>query len=164
MSDYTLEELWQENEYRAVAVLSSNIPDEQLAGFLKFCEEYVHIRHPEFGRIKFTPFEAQVEAVASWLSCRYSLVLKARQIGFSTLVAVYALWNAAFHPDRPILMLSRTEREAIKLLQKAKYALPVPARVDAVPHRPDECDADEDGVLERLLHRVVAVGVRPGPW
>jgi hypothetical protein len=102
--------------------MATNVPDDHLVGFLHFCEEYVHIRHPEFGRIKFQPFEAQVEAVSSWLSVRYSLVLKARQIGFSTLVAIFALWNAAFHDDRPILMLSRTEREAIKLLQKAKYA------------------------------------------
>jgi len=120
---YTLEQLWNENEFRAIAVLSSNVPNDQLAGFLKFCEDYVYIRHPERGRIRLVPFEAQVEAVESWLSVRYSLVLKARQIGFSTLVAVYALWQAAFHDDRPILMLSRTEREAIKLLQKAKYAL-----------------------------------------
>ncbi|HUW03028.1 MAG TPA: terminase family protein [Acidimicrobiales bacterium] len=119
---YSLEQLWQESEFRAIAALTSTVPNEHLVGFLKFCEEYVHIRHPEFGRIKFEPFEAQVEAVTSWLSCRYSLVLKARQIGFSTLVAIFALWNAAFHPDRPILMLSRTEREAIKLLQKSKYA------------------------------------------
>ena len=119
---YSLEQLWQENEFRAIAAMATNIPDDHLAGFLHFCEEYVHIRHPEFGRIKFQPFEAQVEAVSSWLSVRYSLVLKARQIGFSTLVAIFALWNAAFHADRPILMLSRTEREAIKLLQKAKYA------------------------------------------
>ena len=121
--DYALEDLWQEQEFRTCLAWGSTIPVDQLAGFLHFCEHYVHIRHPEFGRIKFQPFEAQVEAVESWLSCRYSLVLKARQIGFSTLVAVYALWNAALHPDRPILMLSRTEREAIKLLQKAKYAM-----------------------------------------
>ena len=120
---YTLEQLWNENEFRAIAVLTSDVPLDQLAGFLKFCEGYVFIRHPELGRIRFQPFEAQIEAVESWLSVRYSLVLKARQIGFSTLVAVYALWLAAFHQDRPILMLSRTEREAIKLLQKAKYAL-----------------------------------------
>lgn len=121
--DYSLETLWQESEFRKCAALETLIPDEHLEAFLHFCESYVHIRHPEFGRIKFQPFEAQIEAVGSWLSCRYSLVLKARQIGFSTLVAIYALWLAAFHPDRPILMLSRTEREAIKLLQKAKYAM-----------------------------------------
>jgi hypothetical protein len=123
VDDYSLETLFQESEYRKIQVGGSNIPDEHLAGFLHFCEEYVFIRHPEFGRIKFAPFEAQVEALQSWMSNRYALVLKARQIGFSTLVAVYALWQAAFHSDRPILMLSRTEREAIKLLQKTKYAL-----------------------------------------
>ena len=121
--DFSMEDLWQEREFRKCAALATEIPDDHLVGFLHFCETYVHIRHPEFGRIKFQPFEAQVEAVGSWLACRYSLVLKARQIGFSTLVAIYALWLAAFHPDRPILMLSRTEREAIKLLQKAKYAM-----------------------------------------
>mgnify|MGYP001812711071 CR=1 FL=1 len=121
--DYSLEQLWQENEFRKIAVLNSHIPDEHLAGFLHFCEEYVHIRHPEKGRIPFEPFEAQVEAVASWMSNRYSIVLKARQIGFSTLVAIYSLWLSAFHPDRSILMLSRTERDAIKLLSKAKYAM-----------------------------------------
>jgi len=123
VDDYSLESLFRESEFRKIQVLNSTIPDEHLVGFLHFCEEYVHIRHPEFGRIKFVPFEAQVEAMQSWLSNRYALVLKARQIGFSTLVAIYALWQAAFHADRPILMLSRTEREAIKLLQKTKYAL-----------------------------------------
>jgi hypothetical protein len=120
---YSLETLYQESEFRAIAVLTSDIPSDQLTGFLHFCEGYAFIRHPEKGRIKFDPFEAQIEAAQTFFSNRYSLVLKARQIGFSTLVALYSLWHAAFHRDRPILMLSRTERDAIKLLQKAKYAL-----------------------------------------
>ncbi len=120
---YSLDDLWHEKEYRRCAALNAQTPNEELDGFLHFCENYVHIRHPEFGKILFSLFEAQIEAVQCWLSTRYSLVLKARQIGFSTIVAIFALWHAAFHPDRPILLLSRTEREAIKLLQKAKYAL-----------------------------------------
>lgn len=122
--DFAMEDLWQEREFRKCAALNTIIPDEHLAGFLHFCETYVFIRHPDpnRGRIKFEPFEAQIEAVHSWMSVRYSLVLKARQIGFSTLVAIYALWLAALHPDRAVLMLSRTERDAIKLLQKSKYA------------------------------------------
>ena len=57
---YSLDDLWNEREFRKCAALASEIPDDHLAGFLHFCEEYVHIRHPEFGRIKFAPFEAQV--------------------------------------------------------------------------------------------------------
>lgn len=92
-----------------------------MAGFVHFCENYWHIRHPERGRILFDLREAQLETVESWIKDRYSLILKARQIGFSTLVATYAFWLTFFYPDRPVVMLSRTEREAIKLLQKAKY-------------------------------------------
>lgn len=118
--DYVFDELIREQEYRRCAPDSTDT-DVLLTGFLYFCENHWSIRHPERGRIPFNLFEAQIETVRSWLDTRYSLILKARQIGFSTLVAAFAYWNAQFYPDRPILMLSRTEREAIKLLQKAKY-------------------------------------------
>lgn len=120
IDQYDWTDLLEEQHYRKCAPDTKD-PEALLQGFLYFCENYWHIRHPEFGRIKFQLFEAQIETVKSWLGTRYSLILKARQIGFSTLVAAYAYWNAHFYPDRPILMLSRTEREAIKLLSKAKY-------------------------------------------
>ena len=122
---YSLETLWREAEFRKCAVQGSTIPNEQLEGFLHFCSEYVYISHPDEnrGRIPFDLFDAQVEAVQSWMCNRYSIVLKARQIGFSTLVAVYALWLAALHQDRSILMLSMSERDAKKLLDKTKYAM-----------------------------------------
>lgn len=118
--DYSFQELLQEKEWRACAPDTKD-PDEMVKAFLYFCETYWYIRHPERGRIKFELFEAQIETIQSWANTRYSLILKARQIGFSTLVAAWTFWNAQFYRDRPILMLSRTEREAIKLLQKAKY-------------------------------------------
>lgn len=119
-NQYIFDDLYNEREWRKCAP-STKKPKDMLEGFIYFCENYWFIRHPERGRIPFEMFEAQVETVESWLTDRYSLILKARQIGFSTLVAAYAYWLAFFYADRPILMLSRTEREAIKLLQKAKY-------------------------------------------
>ncbi len=128
--EFSFDDLWVEKEWRKCAPQpywdkSRNrkepTAEQMLDGFLYFCETYWHIRHPERGRILFHPFDAQIETVRSWLDTRYSLILKARQIGFSTLVATYAYWQAFFYPDRPVLMLSRTEREAIKLLSKAKY-------------------------------------------
>ena len=117
---YNFAEIMEELEWRK-CFPDSKDPDVLLEGFVYFCENYWHIRHPEHGRITFEMFEAQLETVKSWLNTRYSLILKARQIGFSTLVATFAFWNTVGYSDRPILMLSRTEREAIKLLQKAKY-------------------------------------------
>lgn len=95
--------------------------DDLVEAFVHFCENYWYIKHPEKGRILFELREAQVETIRCWMENRYSIVLKARQIGFSTLAAAYAFWLAFFWNDRFIIMLSRTEREASKLLQKSKY-------------------------------------------
>ena len=92
--DYNFDELLQEREWRKCAPDTKDV-DELLDGFMYFCENYWHIRHPERGRINFDLFEAQVETITSWFGTRYSLILKARQIGFSTLVATFpcrAVW------------------------------------------------------------------------
>ena len=113
--------LLEELEFRRCAPRSKD-PKVLLEAFEYFCSNYVYIKHPEHGRIKFDLFDSQRESVDLWIRSRYSLMLKARQLGFSTLVAVYCLWLSFFYEDRVIIMLSRTEREAIKLLQKSKYA------------------------------------------
>ena len=64
---------------------------------------------------------AQAEALKRWADNRYSLTLKARQIGWSTLVAAHQFWVAYFHDDQNIIDLSRTERESVSLLKKTKY-------------------------------------------
>ena len=97
--------------------------EQLLEGFRYFCETYWKIKHPDpsRGRISFVLREAQVETARAWLDERYTIVLKARQIGFSTLAGAYTFWQGFGYTDRSILMLSRTEREAISLLDKAKY-------------------------------------------
>lgn len=89
-----------------------------------FLETYVKIQHPdpEKGSIPFKLRPAQREILETWCVERNSIVLKARQIGWSTLVACYALWLTLFYSDVTIIMLSKGEREAEKLLAKATYA------------------------------------------
>lgn len=116
-----LTELVNEKEWRKCRGPEDATVEEQLEAFRYFCENYWHIKHPERGRIKFELREAQIETMRSWMGERYTVVLKARQIGFSTLAAAYAFWLVFFRPDRFIIMLSRTEREAMKLLAKSKY-------------------------------------------
>ena len=86
-----------------------------------FLEKYWHIAHPAQGRILFGLREAQSTALDRWTSDRYSLTLKARQVGWTTLVAAHQFWLAFFHPDQNVIDLSRTEREAVLLLKKTKY-------------------------------------------
>jgi hypothetical protein len=116
-----LNDLLNEKEWRKCKGSEGATTDELVAAFSHFCSTYWTIRHPERGRIKFQMREAQEETVRTWIESRYSIVLKARQIGFSTLASAFTFWETYFWGDRFIVMLSRTEREASKLLQKTKY-------------------------------------------
>lgn len=88
---------------------------------LYFLENYWFIQNPRDGRVLFKLREAQQEALKNWAKDRYSLTLKARQIGWTTLVSAHQFWKAWFHDDENIIDISRTEREAVLLLRKTKY-------------------------------------------
>ena len=118
-----LNELVNEYNYRKCKGPDNASVEELAEAFQFFCANYVYIKHPNQGRIQFVLREAQIETVKAWLGNRNTIVLKARQIGFSTLAATYAFWLTFFWADRFIVMLSKTEREAAKLLSKAKYIL-----------------------------------------
>ena len=122
MTEYNLEEVLQELEWRKIAPdWNTSTSEELLEAFVYFCQRYWYIRHPEKGRIFFELFDAQVETINMWLTERYSIALKARQIGFSTLISTFSFWATFFYPDRAIIMLSKTERDAVLLMAKAKY-------------------------------------------
>lgn len=116
-----LELLVNEREWRLCRGPEDASESDLADAFEHFCSNYWYIRHPERGRILFEMRDAQKETVYAWIANRNSIVLKARQIGFSTLAAAFAFWEVFFWPDRFEVMLSRTEREAAKLLQKSKY-------------------------------------------
>ena len=104
------------NELRQEAEWRHCVADES-----HFLRMYWHIAHPAHGRILFDLRHAQSEALKRWDNNRYSLTLKARQIGWTTLVAAHQFWLAFFKEDQNIIDLSRTEREAVLLLRKTKY-------------------------------------------
>jgi len=91
-------------------------------GFTKFCEDNLSIKFPGRGRIPLRLRDAQSQVAWDWIKYRRNICLKARQIGFSTLVSAFTLWCAFGWADRHIVMLSRTERESVALLAKTRYA------------------------------------------
>lgn len=86
-----------------------------------FMENFWKIKHPDKGAVLLELRDAQAETLNHWLNERQTITLKARQIGFSTLAAALMFWHAFFNEDRPIIALSKTAREAEKLLDKAKF-------------------------------------------
>lgn len=101
--------------------LSAEDADILFAACVSFMQENLHIKVPGKGRIPFQLREAQLEVLYQWIRYRRTVSLKARQVGFSTLSAAFVLWQGFGWSDRLIVMLSRTERESIKLLAKVKY-------------------------------------------
>lgn len=87
----------------------------------RFLEDVWSIATPSAGKQLFHLRQAQVEALDHFNTHRYSLTLKARQIGWSTLVAAHAFYCAFFGEAREIIFLSRGEREATQLMTKVRY-------------------------------------------
>jgi hypothetical protein len=63
----------------------------------------------------------QFQLLALWVVIRLCVVLKARQLGVSWLAAMYALWVAIRRPGQSVLLISRRQEDADKLLEKVAY-------------------------------------------
>lgn len=86
--------------------------------FYKYCK----INDPLKGVINFEPWPHQVLLTRAFLEHLLIIILKARQLGVSYVVAFYVLWVTMFRPGSNSLLLSAGEREASRLLDKAKFA------------------------------------------
>lgn len=80
------------------------------------------IQHPQGERL-FNLRPSQAAALTRWVDGENSITLKARQIGWSTLVSFYVFWLAYWHPNTRVMLLSKGEREAQELLGKVKFGL-----------------------------------------
>lgn len=70
--------------------------------------------------------EAQLDFVNRYILPGYQkiIVLKARQLGFTTLVALWFLDEIIFHPNRESLQIAHTQKDAGELFnRKVKYAI-----------------------------------------
>lgn len=92
-----------------------------VASFTKWCSKYVWIEHPR-GRRLLQLRDAQQETIRTYLSSDKTIVLKARQIGFTTVTMQFCLWMALMVDDYKIIVLSRKEDDAKAALAKADMA------------------------------------------
>lgn len=75
----------------------------------------------ELGRkVKFKPNWAQL-AFLDAMHC-LNVILKARQLGMSTLMAIYALDLCLFRPNSTAGVIDKTDADAVKKLKKIKFA------------------------------------------
>lgn len=87
---------------------------------LYFINNYVRIPHRERGVVPFDTYEYQDDALQEFEQNRFNIVLKARQMGMSTLVSAYSLWLIMFNKNKRILTVATKRATAEELVKKVK--------------------------------------------
>jgi hypothetical protein len=85
-----------------------------------FFNSYIKIQHPIKGLIPFSTYPFQDECVQKFIDNRFTIVVKSRQLGLSTLTAAYAVWLAIFQKDKNILVIATKLSVAQNFIKKVK--------------------------------------------
>jgi len=88
-----------------------------------FINNYTKIAHPIEGLIPFKTYDFQSELLIDFNDYRFNIILKARQLGISTIVAAYVAWMMIFHRDKNILVMATKFGTATNLVKKVKHMI-----------------------------------------
>lgn len=96
------------------------------SNFSYFCEKYVSVKRYFDGRNLEVPFvleKFQRKVVKQLNNNTKNICVKFRRGGFSTMMAIYALWEILFKDNYKVLILSSRDRTAVDILKIASFAL-----------------------------------------
>tara|TARA_R110002020_G_scaffold76558_13_gene193963 strand:+ start:2597 stop:4183 length:1587 start_codon:yes stop_codon:yes gene_type:complete len=85
-----------------------------------FTINYGRISHPQRGTIPFNAYDYQKDLLKDFVDYRFNIILKARQLGISTITASYVAWLMLFHRDKNILVVATKLQTATNLVRKVK--------------------------------------------
>ena len=85
-----------------------------------FINNYAKITHPVKGLIPFKTFPFQAELLKDFNRHRFNVILKARQLGISTISAAYISWLMLFHREKNVLVIATQFKTATNLVKKVK--------------------------------------------
>jgi len=85
-----------------------------------FLDNYARITHQERGIIPFKTFDFQKELLKDFHDYRYNIILKARQLGISTIVSGYISWMMLFHKEKNVLVMATKLLTAIEIVDKVR--------------------------------------------
>ena len=86
-----------------------------------FMKKYCMIQHPKRGKIPFALYDFQSETINEIDTSDYNIILKARQLGISTIVAGYTLWMMLFHSDKTIMIVATNKDTSKNMVTKVTY-------------------------------------------
>lgn len=85
-----------------------------------FINNYCRISHPMRGLIGFKTYPYQDDLLNDYNDFRFNIILKARQLGISTITAAYCVWFMLFHKEKSIVVLATKFSTAANLVKKVK--------------------------------------------
>jgi len=85
-----------------------------------FINNYAKISHPMRGLIPFKTYDFQTDLISDFNDNRFTVILKARQLGISTITAAYVAWMMMFHRDKNVLVIATKFGTAANLVKKVK--------------------------------------------
>jgi hypothetical protein len=88
-----------------------------------FINNYCRISHPLRGLIPFNTYPYQDDLIKDFNDYRFNIILKARQLGISTISAAYAVWFMLFHKEKNILVMATKFTTAANLVKKVKMVM-----------------------------------------
>jgi hypothetical protein len=85
-----------------------------------FINNYARISHPLKGLIPFKTYPFQDDLLVDFNDYRFNVILKARQLGISTITAAYIVWLLLFYRDKNVLVIATKFQTAANLVKKVK--------------------------------------------
>ena len=96
--------------------------------FSYFCHKYIKILHPTQGLVPFVIFKYQSRVIKDYEDHRFNIISKFRQGGLTTVTLLYGLYKALFTLDFSMMLISKSDREAVEagyIVDRAVENLPV---------------------------------------
>lgn len=88
-----------------------------------FLKNYAKIVHQKYGEIPFNTYDFQDELLRDFKDYRFNVILKARQLGISTITAGYISWLILFQRHKEVIVMATKQEKAKNILNKVKLIL-----------------------------------------
>lgn len=88
-----------------------------------FLKNYGKISHPDRGILPFKTYDFQDDLLGKFRDHRFNIIVKARQLGISTIVAGYISWLLLFYREKNVIVMATKYSTASNMVKKVKYII-----------------------------------------
>ena len=88
-----------------------------------FLKNYAKISHADRGVIPFKTYDFQDDLLDKFRDHRFNIIVKARQLGISTICAGYIAWLILFYREKNVLVMATKYGTASNMVKKVKFMI-----------------------------------------